>query len=1379
MKSYRRGGSSLRGKPNSPKVSAPLPVNLPSRRQEKGGYDVSLVASGSNWGSPSTPSSAVLGTSSSSSAATSPATGAGAGPMLENTSNNLSSGAAGTSSATGHGGSDSPQLDPPSTSAAGSSPFQKPAPRAWGVVAHTQEHHLDEYPTAAEAAKKTLEQHELHQTNGQAHHNSAHSVKRTTADEDESVDFLNAEAIEFADGSVIVAAAVAQTADSQKDGEVPQATSPSNHREERVVDRVDVDFNRSWPSRPQPNAGPSLYQPGPEPSSRFGGPQDRSSHSLWQEGPNDRDRRPSADRNASHYSVQRRESFGNRDHHQGPPRRDSVGPKDSFSGPRRDSGNYREPPYDRRDSFSRSGSYTRDREPYHHRDNDYSLDRRPSHDRPPYTSDRFPDRHQRDFQLLTRPKEALNDRMGPHDPHPNEYHPHSGPRSPYDSIHPRDHDNRGPGHAHMDLPEVTEYDRPANVTEDQRETMKQAAEEARKRREEQERKYQESQARARARAEEMARVVEEKLVKAREEEAAKELERLAKQKVVEADETAEQSKEDDKSAATVTAATATATIVPETVREFGNPRDRPHLKTMTEGEKREAMNQWKALPDRLVKEEDERITRIRKARLQKAEEEKKALEASSMPATGASSTGGPWRRSGNAVVGRSASDTPIKVDAKKPGTDGVHISSQEARVEQVDKIMHRIEETLHPRGNTTQPAESAAKNVPDNKDTVEHAAPAPERPDITPVVSSENTAEDAAKFLPPKERTQRNGKNGRMEKNQAESVLSWRKEEPTPVSTEATAPAAVHESRDSTNKNETSNKPEGRVAGGRISRAAAAAIGRDNYPAKLDGVNGVAKVSDVSKIHARLSQQAAGDVNVRPAAEYEHEDKAKATPGSHLRPDLKAKRNSLLNSTTATIFPSDVEKAAKNRGRMSFMVDSEIDSPSSDAVSQEATIQDVQPVMVTAQSGESTIVPVQPSPNNDVLANDNAKKAWDSTLTSEAPTASNATQGMPMGPSAMAPFPMMMPFYPQGFPVNAPPHMYYMYPPRGPMPPPIAQFPGGVVHPHGSVGVSSRDGTAGSAPSAGSSDLASGIVLVETKAEDTNVNATSNSASFALSHPWLPRFSAAGDAPSQSAGLPAITPFMVPVPASQQASMLAAANANRVPQPRPYGQHQQHYPRLQTSGPASLETSFQEGAASSLSKSSTDGWSATTTIVSASTETTGPSNSGSRGHAQGSPGPPSNWVSGNGRMNTNGHAGAVGSYAGYQQAPPSQYGHGNSNHRGRGGFNGGYGHHREFRPRGGYSGNHSNQSHHHDYNGANGQAHTSYSYGQQGAAGAQQQGLAPSASAATGTVDYPHQSQVHGRAVSQEGSNSFGPSYSHRSSHGTTAAATSSGAIQY
>lgn len=129
-----RGGSSQRGR--TTKVSAPQPVNLPSRRHERAGND-SLGSSSHSWGSPSTNSSTGL--------ATSPST---TSPVTENVSNVPASG-----NPAGQGTTDSPQPD-----TSNGLPSQKPTPRAWGAVAQTPEQSPDDFPTAAEAAKKLQEQ---------------------------------------------------------------------------------------------------------------------------------------------------------------------------------------------------------------------------------------------------------------------------------------------------------------------------------------------------------------------------------------------------------------------------------------------------------------------------------------------------------------------------------------------------------------------------------------------------------------------------------------------------------------------------------------------------------------------------------------------------------------------------------------------------------------------------------------------------------------------------------------------------------------------------------------------------------------------------------------------------------------------------------------------------------------------------------------------------------------------------------------------------------------------------------------------------------------------------------------------------------------------
>ncbi|KAG0305699.1 hypothetical protein BGZ98_003736 [Dissophora globulifera] len=1335
------------------------------------------------------------------------------------------------------------------------------------------------------------------------------------ADEDEGVDFLNAEAIEFADGSVVVASAVAQTADTPKDRQLPQTTQPTNPREERIVDRGEVDFNRAWPNRAQPGAGPSLYQPNTDPlSSRFG-PQDRSHPPLWQGSPHDR--RPSADRTPIHHSNQRRESFGSRDGQQGLPRRDSF--KDPFPAPpRREPSNYREQ-HDRRDSFNRSGSFNRDRDPFHHRgDNEYNADRRPGYDRAPYSSERFPDKNQRDFQLLTRPKEGSNDRLGPHDPAPAHYGApqpqspqHSYPpsaRGPHDPVHPRELEIRAPSFSHLAPPGAIEFDRPAHITEDQQEAMKHAAEEARKRRQEEEKKFEEAKARAHARAAELAKQAEEaQLAKAKEQEAAKEAERLANQ---EKEEALKKEQAEAKLTATVTPPTTKQNEIPETLREFGNPRDRPHLKVLSDSDKKEALERWQALPERLIKEEADRVARIRDERRSRTEAESKTstTPSPSPAATGAAGSSvpstAPWRRSGNVVMGKGASDAASRSDSAAKKEDRskevnrgttvsahAHTGPPEVRVEQLDKVMHRIEESLQGRRTSLQSSDTPVKKLADANST-EPPPVAGVSTDVVDVAPSVSKTEVAPKpSISPadkptvKERT-RDGKAGRAEKGRGESP-TIRKDKPSPTTIEEKAVPATT-TAPNTGKNETPSQEVATSATAvdrpreKPTKARSEAIRPGNYPAKLKGVNGMVKISDISRIHARLSLQAAGDTDLAQAVLNEFEQEEKSNKGAQLSvpkvggsKNQAMKRNSLLNSAAAIIFPSNVEKAAKNRGSMSFMVDSEIDSDATDQGVPSTT----QSVVALTQWGDSkTALPnLGPSSSKDTDVEDSVKKAWDATQTSDVlvdathagkadgndryhagpqPSLSSggATPGMAMGPgmymvsasgpgvvnpmnqhmwsapiavepnsqagSTMTPFPMVMPYYPQGFPVNGPP-MYYMYP-RGPMAPPLGP-------PHGAVPVASRDGVAGSNTLAGTPDMASsmgvdvksdastsGAGLGNVNNNNSNSNNGNNGASAFLGpHHWLPRFSAAGDAPAQQAGV-SNGSFLVQVPVSQQANMIAAANINRVPQSRPYGQqqqqqqqqqHPQHLPQQQQqqqqqqqhhgrpshSGVGSLESGFQER---SDSPTSANGWNSTigsSGAASTTSSTTGPSHSHSHSHSH-SNGPNSGRMhsqggsarsSWNGQINVNGPGVGGGAYGNYGQGP--HHGHlGGSNQRGgRGGFGGGYhhnsnshgGHFRDARSRGGHSsGGQMHQGQQHYGPGAG----TGYGYGDNGGGGGavgQSYHGGNSLNTATGTETQQAADGSHGAG------GGYGPgstSYPHRAGQaGGGVASSAGGSLQF
>ncbi|KAF9433808.1 hypothetical protein BGZ76_008959 [Entomortierella beljakovae] len=1478
----RRGGSSLRGKPNSTKLSAPLPVNLPSRRHEKAGYD-SLVASGSSWGSPSTPSTSVL-------ASTSPAASPAANEGLNSTPGS------GATSAAGQGG-DSPQLD--STS---SPPVQKATPRAWGVVAHTSEQHLDEFPTAAEASKKLHDQHDNQNhgntnnttantnTNSSTLSSTAASTNATTnsvkqpntsnnvtsgepmaktvsalsggadnwdeVDEDEGVDFLNAEAIEFADGAVLVAAAVAQTNESLKEEE-PALTS-SQLREEKIVERGEVDFNRSWPSRPQNGPGSTPYQSHHDQTPRYGS-QDRPHNSLWHGGTNDR--RPSVDRTQNHHPGQRRESFGNRDHYQGAPRRDSLGPKEPFSGPRRDSANYRDP-QERRDSYNRSGSFSRDRDPYHHHDNDYNMDRRPSHDRPPYTSDRFPDRHQRDFQLLTRPKESSNDRLGPHDmahnvPYTHAHHSSPGPRGAQEAIHPRDMDGRAPySHAHMNPTGAMEFDRPAQVTEDQREAMRHAADEARKRREEVEKTFEEGRARARARADELAKKAEQE-AKAKEEAAAKEAEQLAKEKKEEED------KAKAESAAVTSPVSSNSTDNSNTSRDPGHHKGRPLRKELTEGDREEAIARWQALPEKLLKEESDRISRIREEKRLRAEQEQVSQTtgvASSTTDTG-TSTVGPWRRSGNVTTGKLNSSTTSKPDshekrdekskeAIKTTAHSPNSGSQEVRVDQLEEVMHRIEESLQVGGASLKPLDGSKQSHEDG----DHAVLKEESTSSTnsnaylsteiPTINTQHHLDSSSKDAK-LDGTSQGSKT--VEGIKVRDLASIPKED-----------SAIHEATkdeqtyDSAGKEEQkeSNKSNLSLANGRIPRSAVATFGKGSYPAKLIGVKGTAKISQISKIHARLSLQSAGDIDLQLPEYQEKEANLPLPKDTTTLKNPTTKRNSLLNSVSSTIFPSNVEKAAKNRGSMSFMVDSEIDSPSAEV---DTVLDNERQTVTTSQwdNGESASAPhiiLQTSEGSS--GNESTKQSWDSAQSDsndlskdgtyhvqqqDVANNNNVSQGMvitpavymmsPTGPGVGSPmghmwngvessqagpgiapgghpgqpYSMVVPYFSPGYPVNGPP-MYYVLPPRG-MPHPMGQFPGGVVPSHashGSIPVSPRDGIsninggiieADQTPGQGHPSHSSGGG--ELKAENANG-----------SHPWLPRFSAAGDAPSQQ--VVASPNYPVHMAGSQHANIIAAANINRVPHSRPFNQQQQQQQqqqhhhnhqnaRIHNSGAASLESSFQEG---SQSPSSVDGWDSDSAITASGMDAGNQSNSGGggggggNGSGSGNRNPTSSWGSGNGRASANGPGGP---YGGYQHHSPSsstqQHHHHSGGYRGGrgGGYNNnntGFNNYREFRPRGGYGGHMGQQQvHHNNHHGHHGQVHSSnFHYGHQGP---QHNGPGTGGNGSGSNSGDHHQGHGRGLNSNENSNNSFGSnSFTHnnnRQSHNSTATSGvgSSNSLQY
>jgi len=1223
---------------------------------------------------------------------------------------------------------------------------------------------------------------------------------------------LNAEAIEFADGSVIVAAAVAHSAETQKDTP-PETAASEPKQEERVVDRGEVDFNRSLPNRPQSGSGSSLYHPHSEPVTKSG-TQDRPHQSLWNSAPGDR--RLSADRtHGQHFnqhgphSNQRSESFGNRDGYHGSQRRESFGHKDSFSGSRRDSGGYRDPydRHDRRDSYNRPGGYNQNRDTYHHRDHDYSSERRHSYDRSqPYTSDRYPDRNQRDVQLLTRPKEASPiDRQGPHDlPSTGaDAHPSHGQLGSHDSM--------PPSFSHFSPPGAIEYDRPPN-TEEQSEIMKSGVEAARRRREEEEKERQESAARARAKADELARKADEKLALEAAAAEAAEAAAAAAAAVAAAEAAAKESATTEGEevqphyvvGSTSTPSKSSPLVVAKPSKD---PADQQH-KPLTESERKEGMARWRVYPGQLMAE-----TAERKRRDVQDYRERQALKASSSPSPSQATSitesskssetaqearlvaaQSPNSTENQKAVETTGSNTPLTVNQPTRDNKDEHGSSETLVTIVSSSNQSLLGDKPLKADRTADVANDAVLKSEDKSHGHQESTAAPGAQANQPHAQADKPA--------PKER--RNGKAARAERGNADTAVSWRKAETKPETFSEPKTAATPISGASLD-----------TAQGRIKKVQGEKAGQRLYPAKLKGVNGVHTISQITKIHARLALNAAGNTVLEKSNEID-------TPGAItnkatdtlMAKEKGVKRHSLLNASTPIIFPSVVESAAKKRGSMNFMVESEATDSPTDQKAQTHSHEEAAPssgnngatVISPSENSKTPLLQQEQSQESIASVDDSAKRAWDSasvatdvhaeTITSKQDDGHHPghSQGMPVGPGVFMvnggapgvvgtmtpqpmwngpinvdstsqagatmtpPYHMMMPFFPQGYPVNAPP-MIYMYP-RGPIAH-MGQYPGGVVPAHGSMPHASRDGGIGPAAAHGSSDMANASGDMALDGTLGNTTAVTNSPPFHGPPLWQPHLSAAGETSPHQPNMLAGGSFMLPI--SQQASLIAAANINRVPQPRPYPPHT----RL-GAGPTSLETGFQEGAGSA---GSTDTWANNSTLSPGNANASSPANNNGRIHnAHGASGSSPTW---NGRMHSNANTASNGvsattntynAYGGYTQ-PSTQHGFPGSGHRGgRGGFNRG-----EYKAKGGYTGGHLNHVHHPGPAG-------SYSYGHGTNNSSQHGGTSPGAPSGLGSMDAPHHGhhqQSRGGAMNHEGNsgtNSFG-SYPHRSSHTSGAAA--------
>ncbi|KAG0222814.1 hypothetical protein BGW42_006321 [Actinomortierella wolfii] len=290
------------------------------------------------------------------------------------------------------------------------------------------------------------------------------------------------------------------------------------------------------------------------------------------------------------------------------------------------------------------------------------------------------------------------------------------------------------------------------------------------------------------------------------------------------------------------------------------------------------------------------------------------------------------------------------------------------------------------------------------------------------------------------------------------------------------------------------------------------------------------------------------------------------------------KRHSLSNMSASIVLPSNVELAV-NRGRMSFMVASEIDGEgtpdkgaeeddkeniaTNNTIVQESdsqqgnTLEDnsTKPV-ASAPSMLSSSVAVHPGmygiqQAGSVGSTALPQYAWSGVEASQAGNLPGTT-GLVMPPTGstahtMQPYQhVMQPFYTYVHPY------FFQYGPRGPVHPSLAQYSATAMMPGSQQsrmmmdgtnvavlatgsgqhdGFSSVTGVSGGGLSASSTVVAGNLGSSSTKTSTTGTAATSTASQTNDTHPWLPRFSAAGDAPATAAAVAvpaATTQFMMP-----------------------------------------------------------------------------------------------------------------------------------------------------------------------------------------------------------------------------------------------------------
>ncbi|KAF9085593.1 hypothetical protein BGX29_001856 [Mortierella sp. GBA35] len=535
--------------------------------------------------------------------------------------------------------------------------------------------------------------------------------------------------------------------------------------------------------------------------------------------------------------------------------------------------------------------------------------------------------------------------------------------------------------------------------------------------------------------------------------------------------------------------------VPQTVREFGDPKNRPH---MVEGPERKwTVEDWWH------------------------DAENGQLFGNGLPSTTAApsipSTVEPWSRGQPLPKAKSepatTSDTPAKKDERAKGASRSASPCSETPVSndprdyQSNKVTHRIEEGHESHGNSAQAMEANMERLGDHTEPTIQATTPPIEGDEKAGPSNKTSAAANNKMALQKERT-RNAKATRAVRDNRDSS-SCRKEDNRVAAAKEEPATTTHEAKPTPEAAKTSTITNGDGRPGRMSRSAATRFSKGSYPAKVDGSNG-ATVSDI-RIHAQLPLQSTGDQDLEPAHElgtWVKTDKSATAKSEASKTGALVQRNSLTNSNVATIFPFDVEKVARNRGSMSFMVDSEIDPPppadlalSSEDTSakaleesfghveqqdkdeaeqlrdsalvsgqqQQATdsvtssLQDANTIGDPHSMGESTAGPSQNAIDTSVdgVAIQQSQSIGDVVSGADSSSHRGARRMITETPEAsgighpLQPYPAMVPYYPYYHPDYAQP----IYVPRGYVMGPDGLIPAPPFGAHGSAGLSSPPST--------------------------------------------------------------------------------------------------------------------------------------------------------------------------------------------------------------------------------------------------------------------------------------------------------------------------------